>query len=322
MADNICYSVYPNRDNFTTSNFISLTAANISVSLLNMFTNSFLIYAIIKTRQTHKISYQFILCLSISDCCVGLIVQPTVILILTYFAEIHNCALELAAQFLSYIFPQVSGVMILIIAFDRFLHMKYLNEYSTYMTRKKAGLLITTNIVLACFIASCSLFASLRRTFFIFNAVLVGIEASVAVACFILYMFTYLIVHQHTNQMRQKQLEINILSPEITKNAPKQDLKLAKTLVFILAVLSMCYFPYLILGLVWSYYKYYKGAQESKTLDILVWWSFILVYFNSSLNAIIFSARNTRILRLLRKLLGLRGNINFDHSDVRLTTDV
>ena len=323
MAHNICYSVYPNREDFKASNIVSLMVVNILISLLSISANSFLIYAIIKTRQTDRISSQFILCLSVSDCCVGIILQPIVILLLTDFAEVHNCALELTAQFLSYTFPQISGVMIVIIAFDRFLHMKYLNQYSTYMTKRRGGLLVAINVMLAFFIASCSLAASLHGKFFIFNTVLVGIEVSVAIVCIVIYMFTYRIVHQQTDQMRKEQLNMKILSPDASKNVPKQDLKLAKTLVFVLTVYSICYLPYLILGLVWSYYQYYKGDQVSQTLEILVWWSFILVYLNSSFNAIIFSARNKHILRLLRKVLCKARGTDLDQqtSEIRLTSD-
>ena len=324
MADNLCYSVYPSRASFTASNTISLAAANIFVNLLNILTNCFLICALIKTRQTKKISSQFILCLSISDCCVGLILQPMVILLLTYFVKDRNCALEMTAEFLSYVFPQISGVMIMIVALDRFLHMKHLNQYSLYMTRKRGSLLVVTNVVVALCIASCSLVASLYGKFFIFNAILVGVDASVVIAIYVFYTITYRTIHRHLDQMREEQLQINILSPHITKNIPKHDLELAKTMVFILTALSICYLPYFILGLIWSYYHHYKEAQAIPTLNILVWWSFILVYLNSSLNAIIFSARNKRISLLLRKVLCRRKGANYDQpiTDIRSSSDV
>ena len=316
MEGNICHSVYPNTNTFAASNFKSLplVVTNIFVSLLNFFTNSFLIYAIIKTRQTEKISYQFILCLSVSDCCVGIILQPMTIILQTYFTEVQSCALELTAQFLSYIFPQISGVMIMIIAFDRFIHMKFLNKYSAYVTKKNAGTLVALNMVLAFFIGSCSLVASLNKNFFIFNAVLVSIDATVAVATYVFYAFTYNTVRQHANQMRQQQRERKVSSPGVTKKTPKHDLQLAKTVVVILTALSISYLPYFIFGLLWSYYQYYSKAGASQTLGIMVWWSFILVYFNSSLNAIILLARNKKILQLLRKGLCWRNANGFEQS--------
>ena len=308
MVEHICQTVAPSRENFTPVNSISLTAANTTVCAMNILTNSFLIYAIIKTSKRGDIYSKFILCLSISDCCVGIIVQPMGIMLLTYFAE-HNCEAELAAQFVAYIFSQISFVMIMIVAFDRFLHMKYLHRYPIYMTEKRAKLLVAINVMLAFCIASCSVVASLHRKFVIFNVILVVIDAFVVTATYVFYAFTYMTVYQHTVQMRNEQLETRNVLPFTTKSVPKHNLELAKTIFFIFTAVTICYLPYFVLGLVWSYYNYphSKRIQLHQTLDILVWWSFIFTHLNSTLNTIILSARNKRIVRLLKDML-LRWN--------------
>ncbi len=324
-----CQTVYPSRKSFSGSMLAVLLTCNVILTLLNIIVNVFLIYALKVTNQLRNISCTLIAYLCMSDICVGLVLQNLVSVLLGAFKKNINCAADLSGQFLSYIFPQISGVMIMIIALDRWLHMKFLNKYSTLMNMRRANFLVLANIILAVVIAIASLLASIYKEFFLFNAILVATDVTVVVVIYIAYIFTFRSVRGHMRSMRKRAKENGPAQPSsgaTKKKTSRRDARLAKTMVFILTSLTICYLPYFIVGLYWSYLRYYKNTVTSLALDTLLWFCFLLVYLNSSLNAIIFIRRNKHGYRLLKRQLGFRtalevsstdcssGNQNTDHT--------
>eukprot|EP00794_Sanderia_malayensis_P007459 gene7459-8281_t len=325
-ATNSCQSVYPSRQGFGETRLALLLTCNVVVTLLNIIVNIFLIFALKATNQLRNLSCKLIACLSLSDICVGLVLQNVVSVLLTAFkSENGNCTVELVSQFLSYTFPQISGVMIMIIALDRWVHMKFLNKYSSMMNQRTACFMILGNVVFALGIAIVSVVASVYKKFFLFNAVLIIMDSIVILLIYVAYIFTFRSVRAHMKGMRRRAKENDRVEDyhraqsttpalattaaaagAISKKVDKRDAQLAKTMVLILTSLTVCYIPYFVVGLYWSYVRYYKNTMTSLALDTLVWVSFLLVYMNSSLNAIIFILRNKQMRRLLKGLLGFQ----------------
>nr|QBL02596.1 biogenic amine-like GPCR [Tripedalia cystophora] len=312
-----CQSVFPGRHNLSPATRATLTAVNVIVACSNIISNMFLVFALRRTKQLKKVACQFILYLCISDLCVGFLLQPLVSVLLTFFVSETDkeCSIELTGQALSFIFPQISGVMIMIISLDRFLHMRFLNRYSTIMTHRRAMLLVILNISLSAIITTCSVILSVYYRFFWFNVVLVSVDTLVVLLIYLFYTFTFQSVHRHTEMLR-KRTQNNSIKMESQKKIHYLDLTLAKTMVFILTSLTICYTPYFIVGLVWSYWKYYARVETSAFLDGLLWWCFILVYLNSTLNAVIFSFRNKSVRHVLYYFIQRRECIS-DQGDGR-----
>lgn len=314
VADNSlqnCQSVFPSRADLRDSSFAFLTSANVILTVLNIGVNIFLIYALSSTKQLKKISCRLIMYLSLSDICVGLLVQNPVTVLLTLFKKNSNCPLELTGQSTSYIFPQISGVMIMIIAIDRWLHMKFLNRYSSLMNKRRAHLMVLANVCLALLIAAASVLASLYDFFFIFNAILVVTDVSVVVVIYISYVSTFKSVRTQLASIRKRNKETNnrlesssAEKSTLRKKPKKLDTELAKTMIFILTSLTVCYLPYFIVGLYWSYIRYQEKSKTGEALDTVLWCCFILVYLNSTLNAAIFIKRNKKAYGLLKNIFG------------------
>ena len=109
----------------------SFIAVNSLTSLLNISVNSILIYMIFKPRLLKNTSYQFIICLSLSELCIGTIVQP----MLSVRLFIRNPAvlpfLKLGVLLSGIMFAQISPTITGVISLDRYLYMKNLTYYNS-----------------------------------------------------------------------------------------------------------------------------------------------------------------------------------------------
>ena len=119
------------------------------IAFINITGNSLLIWGVQKTGQTRTISFQFIIMMSVSD-----LVLSTVNVIYKILNAIYrdrnNCWMILCFQFLLSTCSMFSFIMVALIAFDRFLHMRYLERYSSIVTKKRGYLLA----IASCFFSS------------------------------------------------------------------------------------------------------------------------------------------------------------------------
>ena len=112
--------------------------------LMDILCNAFLLYAIWKLKKLNTISFRFVFCLSISDTLFGIFGVIREAIIATKKTPSETDAVLTPA---SYFFLDFSSGMILIIAIDRFIHMRYLIRYPTLMTNYKAIGLVIANVV-------------------------------------------------------------------------------------------------------------------------------------------------------------------------------
>ncbi len=319
-----CQVVYPARNNFSKPRLAVLLSLNVVLTILNLLVNVFLIYALVTTNQLKSVSRRLIVCLSVSDIGVSLFHQNFISVILGALQSSRSCALELTSQFFGYVFPQTSGVMILIIAYDRWLHMKYLHRYSILMSWRRACRLVFANVALSVLVASASIIASIYKKYFVFIAVLIAVDFNAFVLNLTAYILTYRSTKQHTEQPPTR-YQVNgnteaapspVVSLTITKKAKKRDTKLAKTMILILVSLTACFIPYFVVVLYWSYMHHHLRIATSVSLDTALWCSFFLGYFNSTLNAVIFIMSNKKTYTFLKTKLRL-----FAHFEVSPRTE-
>ena len=120
-------------------------AALFILYLMDIFCNAFLLFAIWKLKKLNTISFRFVFCLSTSDTLFG---------IFGVIREAIKAATKTPSTNILFVFSSAdlfflnfSSIMILIIAIDRFIHMKYLNRYPRLMTNYKAISLVFANVV-------------------------------------------------------------------------------------------------------------------------------------------------------------------------------
>ena len=123
----ICYSPYPSRLTLSDNQRLALATAFTVLTPITLVLNGFLIYGLYKTKQYLNICSRFILVLSISDFCIGSIVQPSVIyLFIEKNEEGSNCIVSMYMTFVAYTFLNMSGVVIFMVSVDRFLRLRNL----------------------------------------------------------------------------------------------------------------------------------------------------------------------------------------------------
>ena len=112
--------------------------------------NGLVAYVIKKHKKTSSITFWFLYCLSISDILVGvagLAYQLSMLLRILDFQKSSWSLIAAYAYRLQHYFIEISGQLIVIIAIDRYIHMKYLTKYSRIMTHSRARLIVLIGIL-------------------------------------------------------------------------------------------------------------------------------------------------------------------------------
>ena len=302
-----CQTFYSDKHYLSKTNKIYLVAANSIISCSNIFLNSVLIYAILKSQTVLNTSYKLILFLTISDLFVGVLTQPLFTVVLLTDHQKATCACGIAAQCIGYSTCQFSGLIICIISLDRYMHMRYLNRYNIYMNNKVAKRLVGSAIVIVVCLMLSSIFVALYRGFYEFHTVVLAVETVLMISVSVLYTSTYLSVRNQVQPLRirsnlfdKKEGEIKLI--RCNRSGP-HNLNLAKTLVFILLAGTVCYLPFIIVGFIHTYIKYIQDREPRELLHALRFWSYLFVILNSSCNAVIFITSNTNIRRHIYKII-------------------
>ena len=125
------------------------TAIYMLLDVSAVILNGLLAYVLKRYNKTNVITFWFIYCLSLSDIMVGAVELVQDSLMLQFFLSPKRTHLASIADLLgnfSNFFFALSGRMILVIAVDRCIHMKYLIRYSTIMTKFRAGVIVLINV--------------------------------------------------------------------------------------------------------------------------------------------------------------------------------
>ena len=108
---------------------------NAIISVLNITGNLLLIWGLNKTGQTKTISFQFIILMSISDLISGLSSLVFLTMVpLKYYTK--YCPLTQSRQMLLGCCNLFSMFMLVSVALDRYMRMKFMERYSLVFTKK------------------------------------------------------------------------------------------------------------------------------------------------------------------------------------------
>ena len=258
--------------------------------------NALLIFSMVKTKQFHNVSDRFILLLASSDCCVALISQTLVSLLFTRYRSLEVCELETAATIASLFFGHLSGFSILSISIDRFIHMIFLNRCDQILTRGRDLIMMVGCFVLACSAGVVSLLGTVYKKLSSVHGSLMLIDFIGILIISIIYIITYFRIRRHiteTAELRQFGLNSPRAGRENSKR-PEYVTKLEKTIFLILGTLLLCQIPYMTVGMICFIKEAKSELPLSPHLELTKYATYILVYFYSTLNAVIFLYRNRK----------------------------
>ena len=102
--------------------------------VVSVISNSSVIYSITKLKLTKKPSIRLLLLLFISNIAVSIFSMPLSVIVLEHY---ENCFCVNAADFFHAALGHFTVYVMGLIGYDRFLRIKYLNEYTRIVTSKK-----------------------------------------------------------------------------------------------------------------------------------------------------------------------------------------
>ena len=278
------------------STFIANCIFNNFLTHTSIILNIVTIYAIHKTSAIAKTLKTLLLSLAISDVAVGLFSQPLYTFSLINGLRIHNpgCITKEVATISGYLFSTASFLGVVAVSVDRFLAVHLHLRYQELVTQKRVVVVVISKWLCSAFVSSIA-FSGLPGARSITKSVFAVFGFIVT---FVMYTRIYLTVRRHKNQIHSMQVQEVAHSDEI-----KHFIVLIKSTVsifYVYLLLLICYLPFFICTAVIRIYG------SSIALKQFLLYSSTLIFFNSSLNPVIYfwKMRHVRhaIVNLLRKI--------------------
>ena len=263
------------------------------LSPITILANIALIYGLYKTQQLTTITNKFILIMNVSDLCTGLFVLPLVVAMICLKDVIRSCPFELFTQYIALLLAYFSFFMLMCISIDRYIHVTKLNKYNQFMNIFRMKMIAVFSFVISAFIA----YLSISFPAFWLQVMLNVSDLAGVSFMFILYSYVFRKIAVHAENFR-KMLE-DLGTNESTSRETRRELSATKTIRFVLGALLVLYLPYNICSATWSYYKFTKNVNPPLLLNVVTYWSYITVFGNAAVNAIIFGYGNSVIRRYI-----------------------
>ena len=151
-----CSSMFPLVSKIPDGSLAFIRTGNFMISSLNIIGNAFLIYALKVTGQTKAMSIKFIVFLSISGLINGITGLCTISMLLWEQFE-GSCFLKIVTQVTLGSTNPFSSATIVVIAVDRYFHMKYLLRYPVIVNNKRGYRMIFACLCFALVLLLCQL---------------------------------------------------------------------------------------------------------------------------------------------------------------------
>lgn len=275
-----CESLYDGKLYLTDTYKLILIIFNVTIMGLNVIVNGAVIYILLRRKLLKNPSMRLIFYLSLSDCCVALFAQPIFAVMLIDFSTSESCMFDTIAQFIIVTLIHISGYIIVIVGFDRYCRLRYLNRYSEIIDSCKINLFVAIAICLSLLHGVLSVVGTLMDTFEIINFVSVGIDL-----CTLLFTFTLYICSMSTMKRHRR----NSVHKKMLKNT---NAKVNSMSSRILIALFIFYAPYIIFALMHHWLIDTSSGASRENFNFALFIGYQLICVNSTANGFIFLSLN------------------------------
>ena len=276
---------------------------NIVLCAMGIYINSVFIHALRKLKILNKAPFRFFLCLSISNCLFCMLEIPC-----QWLSWDHQLNLSLLLKILLAIWGFcwfLSPIFMLLIAFDRLIHMKYLQQYQEIMTKKRSYIMIVTAIIIALqYFALLMLLLLLsskhRSALSIYEIVLVSLLLMMSSILLILYAWTYIRVKKRVadstnfqsssgqgNVSNTSNTEEDRAADPAPSTARAQDDNVARAMISVLIFFVLFGYPDIILNVVSFVYSQIYPESIFVILEAGLVYTRPAYILNCSMNAIL-----------------------------------
>jgi len=293
-ATKACETSYSGRSFLTETQINILLFIDIATGFGNLIANGLVILALVLSKQTATSSMKLIFLLSVSDCFLACFSQTLFAVMLTTDRQQQNsCQIEMAAQFFAILFTHTSVYIIVLIAFDRYAHLKFLTKYTTVVTPHRLQKSVWLVATLAVLQASAYVMGTHYGMFNTVKRVLIFIDILILCTAIVFTLLAVKAVREHRRQA-QNQSILNEVNRTVSRLA-------AKILLTILGFYSV----YIVIASVHAAKKQSTTGAIRGWLEFGLFFGYLLAYANSLANAIIFfdvnrKARHAVIQRFCR----------------------
>uniref|UniRef100_A0A3P8UZX6 G-protein coupled receptors family 1 profile domain-containing protein n=1 Tax=Cynoglossus semilaevis TaxID=244447 RepID=A0A3P8UZX6_CYNSE len=273
----------------TTFTYVAVSCIIVLTAVLNLL----VIISISHFRQLHTTTNLLLLSLAVSDCLVGILLMPF-LLLFQYPACRSFCDIAcVVSYFLSFVLVSVSVGNMVLISVDRYIAICNPMFYTTRVTlgrvKLSVGICWICSLVHSCWILRDVLKqpnayrTSCGECVIVVNLAegvvdLVVTFAAPILVIVILYLRVFVVAVSQARAMRSHITTVELGRSKTTK-AEKSELKAARVLGIVVVVFLLCSFPYYGFTLAAE-----SGLVSDSSYSIVVWF----MYSNSTLNPVIY----------------------------------
>ncbi|XP_065644264.1 tachykinin-like peptides receptor 86C [Hydra vulgaris] len=258
----------------------------VTLAIAGSITNAIVLVTQRKFKVLHTVTNQILAHLAITDFLLAVLIPPLFLLQLFFESLETNCKVETLRRFLTSFLIGVSGGIIAIISYDRYLHLKRLCNYK--LTKKKLRYLSSFCLVLSFTISSLRFAKESQKVY------------STAVLLFLLFVFISIIfcysligwaLYQHSKITK---LNLNYENKTVHRRA-------CKTAILIVTSFSVTVIP-----LAWFQIQTLSEHKKNKDLALGYTLGILMVLFNTVINPIIYYYRTPKLRQCLKQTLHLK----------------
>ena len=266
---------------------------NSFLSYTAVMLNCVAIYAIRKTSLLPRTLKTLLLSLAVSDVGVGLVGQPFYTSLLVKWLQQNNpgCMIYMVFLFVVNVFSFASFLDVVAISVDRFLAIHLHLRYLELVTHKRVIAVVISIWLLSVFhrIPMFWIPTDVYSRIYLISGGIGLFLTTVA------YIRIYVAVQLHRNQIHALQIQEGAENGEIANFA--RSFKSAVGTFYVYVVFLICYLPYFISFVVYNI----NGPGIEFTRSLL--YSYTVMYFNSSLNPVIYCWKMRHIRHAIMDIL-------------------
>ena len=269
------------------------------ISVLTLLSNSAVILSIFRTSQDNNVFCKLVLFLSISDCSLAVTYQMFASIVI--FKPENSCVFQITAQFFVALFFYLSGYIIIAIAVERMININSLQPNIQNLPLKRPYLICLICVLLAFLTDLLHTIFTVNGMFSSFEFVILTVDIIGLVLIFSSYMAVYRKVRAHirgTVILRNRGISEKIPTPESLSGS-----NTAKVIKRILTAVCIAYVPYAVLYLSLKYGLNTENLKNINWVSAGKYFTYVPMYFNSTVDAVIFVTGNKKCKRFLKRIL-------------------
>ena len=279
----ICASLFSGRRYLDEIQINILISFNAVIMISNLVANLAVVYALLSTKQLRNVSMRLILYLSISDCSLAFIGQPLFIVMMTEYLDSSNCTFETVIQVVIVSSAHISGYIIILIAWDRYVRMKYLQSNSVVIKSWKVHVSVVIVLFLSFLEGVIHAIGTTLEVFADMNIVQAITDILLMFVVFVAYMKTIIVIKKQKNDVNNHHDVLVNLDHVITRLVSKM-----------IVAGVVCYVPYIALTILRPSIIDKANVENRKWLHFALFLSYELIFSNASANALIFLSSNKK----------------------------